>query len=126
MLRNCMRTAKTVYLSGVISKVFSEDGEIKVEAKDIHPPILTVTASQGFVDENSPVGTLVMDTNNNPITFAVSDKDLDSVILKYNSEIRFDKTVIAMHCRSQKSSDPSICTNSLHLSLRRILKISSW
>ena len=100
--------------------------KIKVEAKDIHPPILTVTASQGFVDENSPVGTLVMDTNNNPITFAVSDKDLDSVIFKYNSEIRFDKTVIAMHCRSQKSSDPSICTNSLHLSLRRILKINSW
>ena len=54
--------------------------KIKVEAKDIHPPVLTVTASQGFVDENSPVGTLVRDTNNNPITFAVSDKDLSSVI----------------------------------------------
>ena len=56
--------------------------KIKVEAKDIHPPVLTVTASQGFVDENSPVGTLVRDTNNNPIVFAVSDKDLDSVIFR--------------------------------------------
>ena len=56
--------------------------KIKVEAKDIHPPVLTVTANQGFVDENSPVGTLVRDSNNNPISFAVSDKDLDSVKLK--------------------------------------------
>ena len=56
--------------------------KIKVEAKDIHPPVLTVTAGQGFVDENSPVGTLVRDSNNNPITFSVSDKDLSSVIFK--------------------------------------------
>ena len=63
--------------------------KIKVEAKDIHPPVLTVTANQGFVDENSPVGTLVRDNNNNPITFAVSDKDLDSVILKCSSSYLF-------------------------------------
>ena len=52
---------------------------IKVEAKDIHPPVLTVTANEGFVDENSAVGSQVLDSNNNPITFSVSDKDLDTV-----------------------------------------------
>jgi len=51
---------------------------IKVEAKDIHPPELTVSAEQGYIDENSPVGTLVLDGNKNPIKFTVADKDLVS------------------------------------------------
>ena len=34
---------------------------ITVEAKDIHPPALTVSATEGWVDENSPLGTLVLD-----------------------------------------------------------------
>ena len=58
---------------------------IKVEAKDIHPPVLAVTATEGFVDENSAVGTLVLDSNNNPISFSVSDKDLDSVTITLKS-----------------------------------------
>ena len=69
--------------------------KIKVEAKDIHPPVLTVTAGQGFVDENSPVGTLVRDSNNNPITFSVSDKDLSSVIFKLQQATNFDQIFIA-------------------------------
>ena len=52
---------------------------INVEAKDIHPPVLKISATEGFVDENSPAGTLILDRNNKPITFSVSDKDLSLV-----------------------------------------------
>jgi len=52
---------------------------IAVEAEDIHPPELAVSADQGFIDENSPVGTLVLDMNKIPITFTVVDQDLISV-----------------------------------------------
>ena len=49
---------------------------IRVEAKDIHPPVLRVSAGEGRVRENSPPGSLVLDTDNQPVTFSVSDKDL--------------------------------------------------
>jgi len=51
---------------------------IKVEAKDIHAPELSVSASEGYIDENSPVGTLVLDRNKRPIKFRVTDQDLVS------------------------------------------------
>ena len=88
-VRTTLRTGLIV-LALVVDTV-SAHRTIKVEAKDIHPPVLTVTANQGFVDENSPVGTLVRDNNSNPITFAVSDKDLDSVIFKCSQLFSFIK-----------------------------------
>ena len=90
---------------------------IKVEAKDIHPPVLTVTASQGFVDENSGIGSLVLDRDNKSIIFSVSDKDLDSVTLVFREET-FVRLSFAFSC--PWSRDLHICTSSLHLSLRRI------
>ena len=52
---------------------------IKVEAKDIHPPELRISAGEGFVEENSGPGTLILDSNNNSITFSVTDQDLTLV-----------------------------------------------
>ena len=44
-------------------------------AKDNHPPELAVSATEGFIDENSALGTLVLDKGGNPIRFTVSDRD---------------------------------------------------
>ena len=52
---------------------------IRVEAKDIHPLVLRVSAGEDRVRENSPPGSLVLDTDNQPVTFSVSDKDLSMV-----------------------------------------------
>lgn len=48
---------------------------ISVEAMDIHPPQMTVSSGQGFVEENSPVGTVVVDEEGRPIVFRVTDQD---------------------------------------------------
>ena len=48
---------------------------IDVVAKDNHPPELAVSAAEGFIDENSALGTLVLDKGGNPIRFTVSDRD---------------------------------------------------
>ena len=56
--------------------------EIRVEAKDIHPPELRVSAAEGSVQENSAPDTLVVDNRGQPITFSVTDKDLSLVSLQ--------------------------------------------
>ena len=48
---------------------------IDVVAKDNHPPELAVSATEGFIDENSALGTLVLDKGGNPIRFTISDRD---------------------------------------------------
>ena len=48
---------------------------INVKASDIFPPVISATSSDGFVDENSPVGTRVLDKNGNPILFKTTDAD---------------------------------------------------
>ena len=53
--------------------------EIRVEAKDIHPPVLRVSAAEGSIQENSAPGSLVRDSGGQPLTFTVSDKDLSLV-----------------------------------------------
>lgn len=53
--------------------------EIRVEAKDIHPPELRVSGQEGEVMENSAPGSLVLDTRGQPITFTVTDQDLSLV-----------------------------------------------
>ncbi|XP_014256144.1 cadherin-99C isoform X2 [Cimex lectularius] len=49
---------------------------INVKPVDSSPPIITATAKEGFVDENSPVGTRILDVNKMPIKLTVSDADL--------------------------------------------------
>lgn len=51
---------------------------ITVKPVDSNPPVITASAAEGFVDENSPVGTRVIDVNKNPIKLTVSDADLVS------------------------------------------------
>lgn len=50
--------------------------EITVKPVDVNPPEILATATEGFVEENSPVGTQIVDANGKPISFTVTDADL--------------------------------------------------
>lgn len=52
---------------------------ITVKPVDANPPEIQVTASEGFVDENAPIGTNVVDIIGMPIQITVEDKDFVSV-----------------------------------------------
>ncbi|PNF18966.1 hypothetical protein B7P43_G12884 [Cryptotermes secundus] len=49
---------------------------ITVKPVDSNPPVINASATEGFADENAPVGTKVVDKNGNPIRLAVTDEDL--------------------------------------------------
>ncbi|KAK2588635.1 hypothetical protein KPH14_006402 [Odynerus spinipes] len=49
---------------------------ITVKPVDSNPPVITASNNEGFVDENAPIGTKVIDVNGNPIVLTVSDADL--------------------------------------------------
>ncbi|XP_001357648.2 cadherin-99C [Drosophila pseudoobscura] len=49
---------------------------IAVKPVDANPPAISSSASEGYVDENSPIGTRVLDGNGNPISFRTTDADL--------------------------------------------------
>lgn len=49
---------------------------IIVKPVDSNPPVIAVSDVNGFVDENSPVGTKVTDSDGNPIKLAITDADL--------------------------------------------------
>ena len=51
---------------------------ITVKPVDSNPPTITASAIEGFVDENAPIGTRVVDEEGNPIRLTVSDADLVS------------------------------------------------
>lgn len=51
---------------------------ITVKPVDSNPPVITASSIEGFVDENAPIGTKVIDESNNPIVLTVSDADLVS------------------------------------------------
>lgn len=51
---------------------------IKVKKMDTSPPQINATAVVGFVDENSPIGTKVLDSNGKPIRLTITDDDLSS------------------------------------------------
>lgn len=53
---------------------------ITVKPVDSNPPIITASSIEGFVDENAPIGTKVIDKNGDPIVLTVSDADLVSSI----------------------------------------------
>lgn len=55
---------------------------------DINPPVIhssAVDEGYGFVEENSPIGTKVLDKNGQPILLTVTDDDLVSI--KYNTNL---------------------------------------
>ncbi|XP_032667356.1 cadherin-99C isoform X2 [Odontomachus brunneus] len=49
---------------------------ITVKPVDSNPPVITASSIEGYVDENAPIGTKVIDKNGNPIVLNVSDADL--------------------------------------------------
>lgn len=49
---------------------------ITIKPVDANPPVITVTDIEGFVDENSPIGTKVVDAMGNPIRLTTTDDDL--------------------------------------------------
>lgn len=49
---------------------------ITVKPVDSNPPVITATDIEGYVDENSPVGTKVVDDKGRPIMLRTSDADL--------------------------------------------------
>ncbi|XP_020300049.1 cadherin-99C isoform X1 [Pseudomyrmex gracilis] len=49
---------------------------ITVKPVDSNSPVITASNIKGFVDENAPVGTKVIDESGNPIVLTVSDADL--------------------------------------------------
>ncbi|XP_055588402.1 cadherin-99C isoform X2 [Uranotaenia lowii] len=49
---------------------------IHVKAVDAYPPVISVTSTEGFVDENSSIGTTVTDSKGKPIKLSTSDADL--------------------------------------------------
>lgn len=51
---------------------------IEVKPVDANPPVISITSNEGFVDENSPVGTKVVDTEGNRVRLTVTDADLGS------------------------------------------------
>lgn len=53
---------------------------ITVKPVDSNPPIIIASNVEGFVDENAPIGTKVIDKNAAPIVLTVSDADLVSLI----------------------------------------------
>lgn len=48
---------------------------INVKPVDSNPPTIAVSSDEGFVEENSAIGTKVLDKNGAPITFRTSDMD---------------------------------------------------
>ncbi|KAH8268497.1 hypothetical protein KR026_007890 [Drosophila bipectinata] len=49
---------------------------IAVKPVDANPPEISSSAIEGYVEENSAVGTRVLDANGNPISFKTTDADL--------------------------------------------------
>ncbi|XP_050349309.1 cadherin-99C [Nymphalis io] len=62
---------------------------ITVRPVDASPPVVTATSDEGQVEENSPKGTKVLDSQGQPIQLSVSDPDLGpgDLIPKYTFEL---------------------------------------
>ena len=56
---------------------------IRILAEDLSPPALSVSSPIGYVDENSQVGTYIVDSNGNNITFQITDADIVRIIFVY-------------------------------------------
>uniref|UniRef100_A0A336LX47 CSON004492 protein n=1 Tax=Culicoides sonorensis TaxID=179676 RepID=A0A336LX47_CULSO len=49
---------------------------INVKPVDQFPPVISATSIEGFVDENSPVGTKILDSDGKPIKLTTTDSDI--------------------------------------------------
>lgn len=49
---------------------------INVKPVDSYPPVIHASATEGFVDENSAIGTKVLDSKGNPIKLTTTDADI--------------------------------------------------
>lgn len=55
---------------------------VNVKPVDINPPVIHSSAideGYGFVEENSPINTKVLDKNGQPIVLTITDDDLVSI-----------------------------------------------
>ncbi|KAH8294616.1 hypothetical protein KR018_000432 [Drosophila ironensis] len=55
---------------------------IAVKPVDANPPVIAASAIEGYVEENSAVGTRVLDSSGNPISFSTTDADLSDTDAK--------------------------------------------
>ena len=62
---------------------------INVKPVDSFPPVIQASATEGFVDENSAIGTKVLDSKGNPIKLTTTDADVpeDGQLLTYTYEL---------------------------------------
>lgn len=62
---------------------------INVKPVDSFPPVINASSTEGFVDENSPKGTKVLDSKGNPIRLVTTDADIpeDSEQSSYTYEL---------------------------------------
>ncbi|XP_055373712.1 cadherin-99C [Condylostylus longicornis] len=51
---------------------------IQVKPVDANPPVTTVSENEGYVDENSPIGTQILGASGMPILFKTTDADLSN------------------------------------------------
>lgn len=51
-----------------------------VRPVDQNPPKISASSTDGFVDENAPIGTKVIDDKDSPLQLSVSDPDLVSFL----------------------------------------------
>lgn len=68
---------------------------ITVKPVDSNPPVITASATEGFADENAPVGTKVVDKGGNPIRLTVSDEDL----VRVNKFTDFERASVNMQVK---------------------------
>ncbi|KAG5670886.1 hypothetical protein PVAND_001118 [Polypedilum vanderplanki] len=70
---------------------------INVKPVDSFPPVIHASASEGFVDENSPKGTKVLDSKGNPIKLTTTDADIpeDGEQLMYTYELTTPSFIIS-------------------------------
>lgn len=62
---------------------------INVKPVDSFPPVISSSAIEGFVDENSAIGTKVLDSKGNPIKLTTTDADIpeDGLLPAYSYEL---------------------------------------
>lgn len=78
---------------------------------DVNPPEIHASAVEGVVSENAPVGTKVLDEDDMPIQFTVTDSDLVSKNLI--SFIGFGGFEVLKVCHSNRY--PLICFRALRI-----------
>ncbi|XP_062702056.1 cadherin-99C-like isoform X1 [Aedes albopictus] len=71
---------------------------IHVKPVDAYPPVIGITSTEGYVDENSPIGTTVMDSKGNPIKLTTTDADIASEDeIEYIYEVTTPSFIVSKH-----------------------------